>query len=98
MPAGGAVSVALSARGNAVVFHTKNTCELPDGLDLEKLFDRFYRCDSARTQKSGGCGIGLSAARAIAQAHGGTITAGREDGNAILFTVKLPSRSSEQGK
>lgn len=97
-PVGGAISVSLAAKGNAVIFQIKNTCELPEDLELEKLFDRFYRADNARTQKNGGCGIGLSAARAIAQAHGGTITAGREDGNAILFTVKLPSRSSEQGK
>ena len=41
----------------------------------EKLFDRFYRGDSARTQKGGGYGIGLSAARSIAEIHGGSIKA-----------------------
>lgn len=41
----------------------------PDG-NLEKLFDRFYRADTARTQKKGGYGIGLSVARVIANAHG----------------------------
>lgn len=88
-PAGGTISVFLSLKGNTTVFQIKNTCELPDGLDLEKLFDRFYRCDSARTQKNGGYGIGLSAARAIVQAHGGTITASTEDGTALCFWVKL---------
>ena len=46
----------------------------PDG-NLEKLFERFYRADTARTKKKGGYGIGLSVARAIANAHGGSITA-----------------------
>ena len=41
----------------------------PEG-NLEKLFDRFYRADTARTQKKGGYGIGLSVARVIANAHG----------------------------
>lgn len=72
-----------------MVFQIENTCELPEGLDLEKLFDRFYRCDSARTQKDGGYGIGLSAAQAIVHAHGGAITVDTEDGNMIRFIVKL---------
>ena len=41
----------------------------PEG-NLEKLFDRFYRADTARTQKKGGYGIGISVARVIANAHG----------------------------
>lgn len=88
-PAGGTISVSLSLKGTTTVFQIENTCELPEGLDLEKLFDRFYRCDSARTQKNGGYGIGLSAAQAIVHAHGGTITADTEDGNTIRFIVKL---------
>lgn len=87
-PSGGKIEAALSGNGRHVVFSLRNTCEIPEDMDLTKLFDRFYRCDSARTQKDGGCGIGLSAAQAIAQAHGGTITASRE-GDTILFSVKL---------
>lgn len=87
-PSGGRIEAALSGSGKHAVFQVRNTCDMPRDTDLTKLFDRFYRCDSARTQKDGGCGIGLSAARAIVQAHGGTITASRE-GDLILFTVKL---------
>lgn len=72
------------------VFAIRNKCEsLPD-CPPEKLFDRFYRADSARTQKSGGYGIGLSSATAIANAHGGTLSANYADNNTIIFTVKLP--------
>lgn len=88
-PAGGAISLLLTKKGSTAVFQIRNTCVLPDDLDVERLFDRFYRCDSARTQRDGGCGIGLSAARAIAEAHGGTVTAKMEDGDAISFTVRL---------
>ena len=72
-----------------MVLRVKNTCEkLPEG-EPEKLFDRFYRGDSARTQKSGGYGIGLSVAQAIVEVHKGTITAEYEDGNRIAFTVRI---------
>lgn len=70
----------------------ENQCgSLPD-CPPEKLFDRFYRADEARTQKTGGYGIGLSAARAIAEAHKGSISAAYENENTILFTVKLPMK------
>lgn len=87
-PSGGKIEASLSENGKHVVFELRNTCDIPEETDLSKLFDRFYRCDSARTQKDGGCGIGLSAAQAIVRAHGGTISVGRE-GDTILFTVKL---------
>ena len=69
----------------------ENTCTqetLPQG-NLDRLFDRFYRGDASRTS-TGSFGIGLSAARAICQGHGGTITAERVRENAIRFTVLLP--------
>lgn len=85
----GRITVSLQKSERAVILQMKNTCmKLPEG-DLEKLFDRFFRGDSARTQKSGGYGIGLSVARAIAEAHKGSITAGYENENTITFTVKL---------
>lgn len=86
---GGTMEVSLQAEGNEVVLKMKNTCEkLPEG-DAETLFDRFYRGDSARTQKNGGYGIGLSAAYAIVKAHNGRIAAEYENENTILFTVTV---------
>lgn len=66
----------------------------PEG-NLEKLFDRFYRADTARTQKKGGYGIGLSVARAIANAHGGSITAEVTKNQEIDFKVVLPIREKK---
>lgn len=69
----------------------ENACTkeaLPEG-NLDRLFDRFYRTDASRTG-TGSFGIGLSAARAICQGHGGTITAERVGEASIRFTVLLP--------
>lgn len=88
-PPDGYIAVTLALKGRHMILQVKNTCNFIQEMDITKLFDRFYRCDSARTQKDGGYGIGLSAAQAIAHAHGGTITVSIEDVNAILFTVKL---------
>ena len=67
-----------------------NTCDALPACAPEKLFDRFYRADEARTQKTGGYGIGLASARAIAEAHRGSISAEYSKENLITFTVKLP--------
>ena len=55
----------------------------------DMLFERFYRADSSHNSKTGGFGIGLSAAYAIVKAHKGKITARSEDGRSIEFTVIL---------
>ena len=77
-------------QGKNVEFEVRNTCDnIPEG-NLDKLFDRFYRADTSRSRKSGGYGIGLSVARAIANSHGGSIEALRDGDHAIRFVVKLP--------
>lgn len=54
------------------------------------IFDRFYRVDAARSRHSGGAGLGLSIARAIAQVHGGSIQVQSQLGKGSSFTVTLP--------
>lgn len=66
-----------------------NTCHFEDTAHLDRLFDRFYRPDESRSSGTGGNGIGLSIARAIAEAHRGSITARSESGEDITFRVKL---------
>jgi two-component system heavy metal sensor histidine kinase CusS len=56
---------------------------------LPRLFDRFYRMDSARRRSSDGVGLGLAITRSIVQAHGGIIAAGSEQG-CTEFHVTLP--------
>ena len=58
---------------------------------LERIFEQFYRLDTARTSRSGGAGLGLAIAKEIVNLHGGTITAASEN-EVISFTITLPYR------
>ena len=71
------------------VIEISNTCLLTESIDLDRLFDRFYRPNKSRSTNSGGNGIGLSIAKAAAEVSGGTITAERVNGNEILFRIIL---------
>ena len=66
-----------------------NTCILEDTRNLSRLFDRFYRPDDSRSKKTGGTGIGLSIAQAVAEAYGGKIKVHSKDGKSILFQVSI---------
>lgn len=61
-----------------------------DPAQLERIFDRFYRPDEARTRAGGGTGLGLSIARAIARSHGGELTAANAQDGGAVFTLTLP--------
>ncbi len=59
--------------------------------ELPHVFDRFYRVDLARTSgEQGGTGLGLAIVRAIAEAHGGSVSAGQNSDRGALFTVAMP--------
>ena len=84
-PEGGEIGVRLRQEDRAVLRVSNDVGEARP--DITRLFDRFYRSDSSRSQK-GGFGIGLSAAQAIVRQHKGEIEAHYE-GDTIVFTVRL---------
>ena len=85
--AGGEIKVVLT-KGRRVVLTVENTYAAVGETDLNRLFDRFYRADKAR-KFTGGYGVGLSLAKAIAENHRGEITAYKKDGTHIGFKVIL---------
>ena len=88
-PCDSIIQIELYKNDKTINLVVANKCDsLPD-CPPEKLFDRFYRGDSARTQKGGGYGIGLSAAHSIAEIHGGSIKASYGNDNTIIFTVEF---------
>ncbi len=84
---GGEISVTLH-RGKKVVLTIENTYASVGEIELSRLFDRFYRADSAR-KFIGGYGIGLSLAKAIVENHKGEITTYKKDESHIGFKVVL---------
>ena len=89
-PPGTPVSVAVSvADGAARVSVTDAGPGIPPA-DAERVFDRFYRVDKARSRDRGGSGLGLAVARSLVEAHGGRITVSGQPGG-TRFTVTLPT-------
>ena len=56
--------------------------------EVDRIFDRFYRCDTSRSNE--GCGLGLSFARAVARSHSGEINVESEINNGTIFTITIP--------
>lgn len=86
---GGNVFVSLEGNDKRIKLQFKNTCQQLPPAPPDKLFDRFYRADEARTQKNGGYGIGLSVAQSITETYKGRISAEYENGNTIVFTIRF---------
>lgn len=83
--------------GQAVVAVENHGRTIPPDK-LERIFEQFYRMDSARSSSSGGAGLGLAIAREIVELHGGKVTAQSED-ERVCFTVTLPlNRKPEKTK
>ena len=70
---------------------------IPD-KDKERIFERFYRVDKARSRESGGTGLGLSIAREIVQRHHGVIALVPHEGPGTTIRMTLPIAQGRGGK
>lgn len=90
-PEGGVVRLRAEKQNKTLLLSVGNTTEEPLSKEqLPLLFERFYRTDPSRSAQTGGYGIGLSVAKAIAEAHNGKIQARTEDGSFLLITISFP--------
>jgi signal transduction histidine kinase len=89
-PPGGRVVVALGASGDHVVLAVSDTGIGVSSAEQRRLFDRFFRASSARVRAIEGTGLGLTIARAIVEAHGGSIGFTSAEGEGTSFRVHLP--------
>ncbi len=64
---------------------------------LERLFERFYRVDRARSRERGGTGLGLAIVKHLALLHEGEISVSSEVGKGSVFTIQLPSKFKNRG-
>jgi two-component system, OmpR family, phosphate regulon sensor histidine kinase PhoR len=90
-PPGGKIELKARANGHDVIFTVIDTgIGIPES-DLERVFERFYRVDTARSREAGGTGLGLAIARHIVDAHGGRIWVESAVGQGSRFHFSVPS-------
>jgi two-component system heavy metal sensor histidine kinase CusS len=88
----GEITVRLAETDSAVTLTIANTGQAIPDEARERIFDRFYRIDEARSRDTGGIGLGLSLAREIIRAHSGDLVLGETPDDLISFTLTLPLR------
>lgn len=94
-PPGGCVSVRVGASPQGAHVEVHDTGPGIPAADLPRIFDRFYRADASRHHADGGgSGLGLAIARAIVDAHGGTLSAANRVEGGAAFVVDLPSQGA----
>ena len=89
-PPGGMVRVEAASAGDAVRLDVTDSGIGIAPEHLPHIFERFYRVDKSRSRAAGGAGIGLTIARRLVEAHGGTISAESTPGRGCRFTITLP--------
>lgn len=90
-PIGGTIRIGCEVRADEVCLWVADTGAGIPAEHVDRIFDRFYRVDAGRTRSQGGAGLGLALSKAIAEAHGGTLTVASTPGEGSRFEFCLPS-------
>jgi two-component system sensor histidine kinase VicK len=93
-PRGGVVCVRTWERGDEAGVTVSDTGAGIPADARARVFERFFRLDSARGRTNGGSGLGLAICREIAEAHGGRVWVESEEGGGSAFSLGLPSTTA----
>jgi two-component system, OmpR family, sensor histidine kinase SenX3 len=85
------VTVRMADHWNAEISVTDQGIGIPES-DRERIFERFYRVDPARSRATGGTGLGLAIVKHVTVAHGGNVSVWSKEGEGSTFTLRLPLR------
>ena len=86
----GKVMTGLRREGDEVVLRVEDTGVGIPEEDMDKIFNRFYRVDKARSRAAGGTGLGLSIVQDMAKQHGGTVSVSHREPEGSCFSVRFP--------
>lgn len=89
-PQGSRVGVGVRAEGDVVEIAVADQGIGISEADRERIFERFYRADEARSRRTGGTGLGLSIVKHATQRHGGEVRVWSRPGRGSTFTIRLP--------
>ncbi|WP_104043087.1 sensor histidine kinase [Arthrobacter sp. ZGTC412] len=97
-PANTRVGIGVRSRDGLVSISVTDQGEGLSPEDQERVFERFYRVDSARSRHTGGTGLGLSIVKHVASNHGGEVTLWSQPGQGSTFTLRLPEMEGQEGE
>src|SRR5688572_24394259 len=86
----GSVIVSHTPNGTKDLISVKDSGEGISGEHLQRIFERFYRADRARSREIGGTGLGLAIVKHLARLHGGEVSVKSDIGQGTIFSIELP--------
>jgi two-component system phosphate regulon sensor histidine kinase PhoR len=94
-PEGGRIEVGIGLQNGSAVLHVSDTGIGIPREDLDRVFERFYRVDKARSRSAGGTGLGLAIVKHAVGLHGGTVKVESELAKGTTITVRIPLAAEE---
>ena len=91
------VGIGVRSREGLVSISVTDQGEGLSPEEQERVFERFYRVDAARSRQTGGTGLGLSIVKHVASNHGGEVTLWSQPGQGSTFTLRLPEMEGQEG-